>query len=128
MAHSNSQHGLRIYPHWTPLVDPCSGGGASSPQYFYNFTSYRNRANGIFTKLGGDLHHINPVLIENGAEEVCVRLFHCWVLVSCCLQFFWTKFEGVDFSRNANIVNMLAVGHTNPHVQVDKVLEVVVVD
>ena len=54
-------------------MNPC-GGGASSPQYFYNFTSYRNAVNGIFTKLGGDLHHINPVLIENGAEEVRATL------------------------------------------------------
>ncbi len=103
IAHSNAGPGMRIYPHYEPLVDPCNDNSPTSPQYLYNFTSFRNGGNGIFSKLVGDVHHINTKLLENGGEEIK-----------------WVKYPA-PYTINPNIVNMLCVGHTNPNVRVSKV-------
>ena len=92
-AHSNGVHGLRIYPTYTPLVRPCDSTSGSAPQYFINFTSWRNGGNGIFGKLNGDLHHINAKLVENNGEELA-----------------WMKFKVINYSNNPNVHNLLAVG------------------
>ncbi len=96
-AHSNGVHGLRIYPVYLPLSDPCDVNSTSSPQYFYNFTSYRNGGNGIFGKLNGDLHHVNTKLLDNRNGEIQ-----------------WVRFEKVNFTWDANFVNLLAVGSIDP--------------
>lgn len=69
-AHSNGVHGLRIYPQYFPLATPCGTNSLSSPQYFHNFTSYRNGVHGIFGKRNGDLHHIFVKLLENSDNDL----------------------------------------------------------
>lgn len=69
-AHSNGVHGLRIYPQYFPLASPCGSNSLSSPQYFHNFTSYRNGVHGIFGKRNGDLHHIFVKMLENSDDEL----------------------------------------------------------
>ena len=80
-AYANGVHGLRIYPAYTPSSGPNGCPFASPPngrftptlpQHFYNFTSFRNGAHGIFNKRTGDLHHVFPKLLENGAEDMLV--------------------------------------------------------
>ena len=34
--------GFRIYPQWTPLVDPCNHQSGNAPQYMYNTVSFHN--------------------------------------------------------------------------------------
>ena len=34
--------GFRIYPQWSPLVDPCDGNSRTAPQYLYNTVSFHN--------------------------------------------------------------------------------------
>jgi hypothetical protein len=70
--HSNEGIGLRIYPIWLPMSDPCNSNSAPAPQYLYDLLSYRNGGNGIFGKLNGDIHHVRPTLIENGGDEFSV--------------------------------------------------------
>jgi hypothetical protein len=41
-AHSNGVHGLRIYPVYLPLVDPCDSNSGPAPQVYMNFTSFHN--------------------------------------------------------------------------------------
>jgi hypothetical protein len=101
VAHSNAGHGMRVYPLYDPLENPCLG-GATSPQFISNFTSYRNYGNGIFNKRVGDLHYINAKLLENAAEE-----FH------------WFKYIG-PYDTTPNVVNMLCVAHTDPDVVSNK--------
>jgi len=62
-AHSNSI-GLRIYPGWNPMADPC-GGSVTKPQYLDTLLSYRN-GRGVFHKEVGDAHHHGYRLFENG--------------------------------------------------------------
>jgi hypothetical protein len=81
-----------VYPHWTPLVNPCSGGG-SAPQYLYNFTSFRNGGDGIFHRLVGDVHSMYPHLIDNGGDA-----------------FFWKKFDTVGFKSESLVQHALMVG------------------
>jgi hypothetical protein len=69
---SNGQIGMRIYPQYTPLVDPCDDTSDPAPQYFHNLLSYRNGGNGLFSKRHGDLHHIGHTLLENGGDEVSI--------------------------------------------------------
>ena len=71
--HSNEQIGLRIYPVWLPVTDPCNGWSAPYPQYLYDLVSFRNGGNGIFSKEHGDIHHVRPALIENGGDEISGR-------------------------------------------------------
>jgi hypothetical protein len=92
-AHSNGIHGLRIYPMYTPLNNPCDELSGPSAQYFVNFTAFHNRANGIFGKVNGDLHHVNAQLIENGAGE-----------------FKQVAYDLVNYSWDPNLRNLLAVG------------------
>lgn len=97
-AHSNGVHGLRIYPTYTPYVDPCNPESGSSPQYFHDFTSFRNGDNGIFGKQNGDLHHIRPKLLENGQEE-----FH------------HVKYIGsIKYTEDPNVVDALMVNTIDP--------------
>jgi len=100
-AHSSASIGFRVYPHWTPLSDPCNGNSDSQPQYLYNVTSFRNGGNGIFHRQVGDLHWINPNLIENGGDA-----------------FFWKKYATVGFKNLSHVQGALMVGHTNPSIQV----------
>ena len=69
-VHSNAQIGMRIYPEYTPLVNPCDSTSAPAPQYFYKLLSFRNGGNGLFSKRHGDLHHIGMCCVEC----VCVAL------------------------------------------------------
>jgi hypothetical protein len=85
-------HGLRLYPVVLPFKDPCDEGSGPLPQYYVNFTSFRNGGHGIFGKLNGDLHHINPKLAENAGDEL-----------------FWTKLEKVVYNDNPHVVNLLAI-------------------
>ncbi|CAE7614256.1 PKHD1L1, partial [Symbiodinium sp. KB8] len=91
-AHSNGVHGLRIYPHWTPLVDPCDDESGPFPVYLHNFTSFHNGQHGIFTKISGDIHHIDAKLVENGDDEV-----------------FWTKLENTVYKWDPHFKNLLAI-------------------
>lgn len=97
-AHSNGVHGLRIYPMYTPFVDPCNPNSGSSPQYFHNFTSFRNMNHGIFGKHNGDLHHVNPKLVENLNDD-----------------YFQIKYLGsLSFTWDPNIKNGLFIATTDP--------------
>eukprot|EP00051_Salpingoeca_urceolata_P019992 m.295984 g.295984 ORF g.295984 m.295984 type:complete len:3942 (+) comp19518_c0_seq1:299-12124(+) len=99
-AHANGVHGLRIYPQWTPLVQPCGASSEPAPQFLRNFTSFHNGGHGIFTKKGGDLHHVNAKLVENGDEELL-----------------WFKLLSVRYYNDsdlANVIDLLAVGSRDP--------------
>jgi hypothetical protein len=100
-AHSNSQIGLRVYPHWTPMVEPCDGASGSAPQYLFNLTSFRNGNNGIFHRNVGDVHSMYPHLIENGGDA-----------------FFWKKFSTVGFKNESMVQHALIVGHTDANANV----------
>ena len=94
----NNNLGLKIYPQWTPMLNPCSGDGITAPQYLYNTTSFRNSGNGIFGKHLGDIHHVNIMLAENGDA-----------------QYSQVHFEGVAYNiNNPNVVNALIVASTSP--------------
>lgn len=72
--HSNSNIGLRIYPHWFPTVNAdCSG--ASWPQYLYNMVSFHNAGNALFTKKMGKLTHVNATLLESIGSEVSIKMY-----------------------------------------------------
>ena len=86
-------HGFRIYPHYTPLVNPCDPNSAPLDVYFYNFTAYKNGGNGIFGKVNGALHHVNTKLADNGAGELS-----------------WVRYEQVQYGWLPSIQNLLAVG------------------
>ena len=94
---ANSQIGLRIYPGWTPQVDPCGPNTAPAPQYLRDMVSYRNGGFGLFTKKMGELHHIGHTLIENGGSEIHI-----------------IKFEHVAYTYNPALLNMLLIGTLNP--------------
>ena len=65
--HSNSGIGLRIYPMWVPVENPCDSSSPPAPQYLYGLNSYRNGGNGLFSKRHGSLHHRGHTLVvENG--------------------------------------------------------------
>jgi hypothetical protein len=100
-AHTSGGIGVRVYPHWTPLTNPCSSGSPSSPQYLYNTTSFRNGGNGIFHRNVGDLHWVYPHLIDNGGDA-----------------FFWKKYETVGFKNESHVQHALIVGSTNPSASV----------
>jgi hypothetical protein len=53
--HSNTVFGLKIYPEWTPLTIPCDSSSAPLPVYLYHMLSFRNAANGLFSKHHGEL-------------------------------------------------------------------------
>jgi hypothetical protein len=97
-AHSNGVHGLRLYPAYTPYVDPCDPTSGPSPQYFHNFTSFRNSNHGIFGKLNGDLHHVFPRLLENRGDD-----FHQMKLLG-----------NAQFTQDPNIRGGLFVSTTDP--------------
>ena len=70
--HSNDAIGIRIYPNWTPLKNPCGTDYKPKPQYLYNLVSWRNGGNGLFSKIHGDIHHISPTFVENGGTDVSI--------------------------------------------------------
>ncbi len=57
-------------------VDPSSfdPNAAAAPQYFYNFTSWRNAARGANCRNVGAAIHVGYNLIENGDHEFAWRL------------------------------------------------------
>ncbi|KAA0165290.1 hypothetical protein FNF31_01943 [Cafeteria roenbergensis] len=85
-------HGLRLYPTVLPFKDPCDEASGPLPQYYVNFTSFRNGGHGIFGKENGDLHHINPKLVQNSDADL-----------------FWTKLKHVEYNENPHVVNLLAI-------------------
>lgn len=95
-ASSNGVHGLRIYPVYLPHVDPCDEYSAPDPQYYHNFTSFRNGQHGIFGKENGDLHHINAKLLENNDHEIK-----------------WLKLKHVKYTEDPHLKNLLAVARTD---------------
>lgn len=94
---SNSAIGLRIYPVWTPQVDPCGPNTGPAPQYLRNMVSYRNGNLGLFTKKMGDLHHIGHSILENGGNEIHI-----------------VKFEHVPYNYNPAFLDILLIGTLNP--------------
>jgi hypothetical protein len=97
-SHSYGVHGLRIYPQYTPYIDPCRAESGSAPAYFHNLTSWRNGGHGIFGKVNGDLHHINPILMENLGDD-----------------YRQIKYEGgISLTWDPNIKNGLFVCAANP--------------
>ena len=86
-------HGLRIYPQYTPMMDPCNGNSAPLDVYFYNFTAYKNGGNGIFGKVNGAIHHVNTKLSDNSQGELS-----------------WVRYESVVYGWLPSIQNLLAVG------------------
>lgn len=91
-----SDKGLRIYPVYTPFVDPCDGGSGTFPALFQNSTFFRNRDNGVFVKHGGDIHHINPRVIETANTDIN------WVILE------------VAYGWNPHLVNALVIGNLAP--------------
>ncbi|CAM9185240.1 unnamed protein product, partial [Ectocarpus fasciculatus] len=94
---ANSAIGLRIYPGWTPQVDPCGPNTAPAPQYLRDMVSYRNGNLGLFTKEMGDIHHIGHSIIENGGTGIHI-----------------VKYEHVDYDYNPALLDILLVGTLNP--------------
>jgi hypothetical protein len=95
---ANGVFGLRIYPHWFPLVDPCNSSSAPAPQYLQNMLSYRNGASGLFSKKHGDLHHIGHTFLENGGHDV--NIIH---------------YQHVPYTIDPTFLNILFVGSLNPN-------------
>ena len=96
--HSNTGIGLRIYPQWVPVVNPCDGDSGPAPQYLYHLLSYRNGGNGLFSKRHGSLHHVSPTLVENAGDEVSI-----------------VHYLTVDYDMNPTFLNALFVGTTDPN-------------
>lgn len=86
-AHSSSM-GIRIYPIWLPLANPCAGGGATSPQYLVNSTLFHNSL-GTFNRRVGDIHHVNAKYVENADG------------------FGWRQFPGVPYGNDPNVRDTL---------------------
>jgi hypothetical protein len=97
-VHSNSDIGLRIYPMYTPLTDPCGGSNIPSAQYIYNLLSFNNGGNGLFSKEHGDIHHVSPTLVGNGGHEISI-----------------VHYEHVYYTKNPVILNALLVGILDEH-------------
>jgi len=92
-AHCNVDFGIRVYPKFQPLNDPCDSSSGPHPAYFYNMTSFRNGKNGQFGKKLGSLHWINSKYVENGAAQV-----------------FWIILENENFWWNPHYLDSLFVG------------------
>ena len=103
-AHSNGVHGLRLYPVVTPFVNPCDSTSGAAPQYFYNFTSWRNGNHGIFGKNNGALRHVNAKLVEN-REDDFFQLRYIGNLPGAL---------GLYTPTDANIANCLFIGVADP--------------
>ena len=46
-AHSNARNGLHIFPSYLPVTSGCAGGG-TSPQFFNNFSAWRNGGSAVY--------------------------------------------------------------------------------
>ena len=92
----NGGDGLRIYPGYLPLADPC-GGGPTAPQYLYELITYHN-GEGMFNKHIGDVHHINYAMIENFGHGMSIL-----------------KFETFAFKDDPEIFGAIIVGTLNPN-------------
>eukprot|EP00638_Chattonella_subsalsa_P015791 CAMPEP_0117829880 /NCGR_PEP_ID=MMETSP0949-20121206/8130_1 /TAXON_ID=44440 /ORGANISM="Chattonella subsalsa, Strain CCMP2191" /LENGTH=3868 /DNA_ID=CAMNT_0005670717 /DNA_START=230 /DNA_END=11837 /DNA_ORIENTATION=- len=92
-AHTNSGLGIKIYPQYMPLEDPCDSSSGPKPMYFHNTTSWRNGGNGQFGKKLGSLHWINSKYVENGGAQV-----------------HWIKLENEDFLWNPHYLDSVLVG------------------
>lgn len=91
---ANGAIGFRIYPEYTPLVDPCNSYSASAPQDLYDTVSYHNPT-GMFSKHHGDLHHHGYTLVENGVD-VSIR-----------------NYEYVSYTTNPALYDFIFVGSLN---------------
>ena len=76
--HSNSI-GIRIYPFWVPLTNPCSGisnhkkwnpyeDNPGDPAILKNNIMYMNGLGNLNKKIGA-IHHTNPIFISNGTGQ-----------------------------------------------------------
>ena len=109
-AHSNGVHGLRLYPVVTPYVVECDSSSGASPQYFYNFTSYRNGKHGIFGKRNGALRHINAKLAENRDDD-----YHQVMYIGN-----FPGFPSLYAENDPNIKNALLIGAPDASVMWNK--------
>jgi hypothetical protein len=91
--HSNSAHGLRIYPQWTPFIGTGCESSTPAPQYLYNLTTFSNGGNGLFSKRHGDLHHHNLKSLANGGDDV-----------------FIVRYQDVVYTHDPAIKHALVVG------------------
>ena len=96
--HSNADIGLRIYPVYLPLTDACGASNVPSDQYIYNLLSFHNGGNGIFGKHHGNIHHMHPILIENGGHEISIR-----------------HYETVRYTNNPAVYDALLIGTLPEH-------------
>ena len=96
--HNNGGMGIRIYPNWTPLLNPCGSDNKPKPQYLYTMLSWRNGGNGLFSKRHGDLHHISPTFVENGGDDISI-----------------VKYILVEYTNDPAIVDALFIGTLNPN-------------
>jgi hypothetical protein len=91
--HSNSDIAMRIYPEYTPLVEQCGNGGAPSAQYIWHLLAYHNGGPGVFGKRHGDIHHMYPTFVANGASDIDI-----------------VHYEDVWYTDNPAVQNALFVG------------------
>lgn len=96
----NNGIGLRIYPNWVPVKNPCQGNSNPNPQYLYNLLSYRNNGNGMFGKHHGSIHHINAIFIENSGHDISI-----------------VHLDNVNYDQNPIFQNTLFIGSLNPDFQ-----------
>ena len=104
IAHSNGVHGIRLYPTVTPYNDMCDAASGAAPQYFYNFTSWRNGGHGVFGKRNGALRHVNAKLVENRGDD-----FNQVKYVGN-----FAGALGLYSAQDANVANSLLIGTVDP--------------
>ena len=59
LVRANFDKGLRIYPEYTPLQNPCDASSGPAPQYLYRILSYRNTGDGIFVNTHGTRENLS---------------------------------------------------------------------
>ncbi|GAQ89759.1 hypothetical protein KFL_005590010 [Klebsormidium nitens] len=65
-AHSNNKYGLRIFPEYYPLTQPCNYYSPPATAVFQNFTSYSNGMKGSIATQVGVLYFEDFKLVDNG--------------------------------------------------------------
>jgi hypothetical protein len=93
---ANAAIGLRIYPRYVPLNDPCDPNSGNAPQYLHSTVSFHNGM-GMFNKHIGDVHHVDYSLIENYGDGISVL-----------------KFDTFAYTHDPNILGAIIVGSMNP--------------